>query len=96
WMPSVLGLPDAAFRRVAAASLRVDARARSSMWEDLQRGRPTEVGELQGEVVALAERHRLPAPVNRRLLELVRAAEGAAAPPAWSGPELLAALDAKP
>ncbi|MEU3496855.1 2-dehydropantoate 2-reductase [Kitasatospora cineracea] len=93
WMPSVLGLPDPVFRRVAAASLRVDSRARSSMWEDLQRGRPTEVDELQGEVVALAEHHRLPAPANRRLLELVRAAEEAPAPPAWSGPDLLAALD---
>ncbi|GLW56017.1 2-dehydropantoate 2-reductase [Kitasatospora phosalacinea] len=96
WMPSVLGLPDAVFRRVAAASLRVDARARSSMWEDLQRSRPTEIGELQGEVVALAERHGLPAPANRRLLDLVRAAEEAAAPPAWSGPALLAALDERP
>ncbi|MFE1320234.1 2-dehydropantoate 2-reductase [Kitasatospora phosalacinea] len=96
WMPSVLGLPDAVFRRVAAASLRVDARARSSMWEDLQRSRPTEIGELQGEVVALAERHGLPAPANRRLLDLVRAAEDAAAPPAWSGPALLAALDERP
>ncbi|WP_245194889.1 2-dehydropantoate 2-reductase [Kitasatospora phosalacinea] len=96
WMPSVLGLPDAVFRRVAAASLRVDARARSSMWEDLQRARPTEIGELQGEVVALAERHGLPAPANRRLLDLVRAAEAAAEPPAWSGPDLLAALDRRP
>ncbi|BAJ26119.1 MULTISPECIES: 2-dehydropantoate 2-reductase [Kitasatospora] len=93
WMPSVLGLPDPVFRRVAAASLRVDARARSSMWEDLQRARPTEVDELQGEVVALADRHRLPAPANRRLRELVHQAERAAVPPAWSGPDLLAALD---
>ncbi|QKW24671.1 2-dehydropantoate 2-reductase [Kitasatospora sp. NA04385] len=96
WMPSVLGLPDPVFRRVAAASLRVDARARSSMWEDLQRSRPTEIGELQGEVVALAERHGLPAPANRRLLDLVRAAESATEPPAWSGPALLAALDEQP
>ncbi|MFJ5234670.1 2-dehydropantoate 2-reductase [Kitasatospora sp. NPDC088391] len=93
WTPAVLGLPDGVFRRVAAASLRVDAQARSSMWEDLQRGRPTEVDELQGEVVALAERHGLPAPANRRLHALVRAAEAAQAPPRWSGPDLLAALD---
>ena len=93
WMPAVLGLPDVLFRRLAAASLRVDAQARSSMWEDLQRGRRTEIGELQGEVLALAERHGLSAPANRRLLELVRAAESAPVPPSWSGPELLAALD---
>ncbi|MFJ8442711.1 2-dehydropantoate 2-reductase [Kitasatospora griseola] len=93
WMPAVLRLPDMLFRRLAAASLRVDAQARSSMWEDLQRGRRTEVDELQGEVLALAERHALAAPANRRLLELVRAAESAPTPPSWSGPELLAALD---
>ncbi|MFJ1796411.1 2-dehydropantoate 2-reductase [Kitasatospora griseola] len=93
WMPAVLRLPDVLFRRLAAASLRVDAQARSSMWEDLQRGRRTEVDELQGEVLALAERHGLAAPANRRLLELVRAAESAPTPPSWSGPDLLAALD---
>ncbi|PJN23133.1 2-dehydropantoate 2-reductase [Kitasatospora sp. CB02891] len=93
WMPAVLRLPDLLFRQLAAASLRVDAQARSSMWEDLQRGRRTEVGELQGEVLALAARHGLAAPANRRLLELVRAAESAPSPPSWSGPELLAALD---
>ncbi|MGW4384728.1 2-dehydropantoate 2-reductase [Kitasatospora sp. NPDC004531] len=95
WMPAVLGLPDALFRRLAAASLRVDAQARSSMWEDLRRGRRTEIDSLQGEILALAERHDLPAPANRRLLALVRAAESAPAPPSWRGPELLAALDAQ-
>ncbi|WP_241844689.1 2-dehydropantoate 2-reductase N-terminal domain-containing protein [Kitasatospora sp. CB01950] len=95
WMPAVLRLPDALFRRLAAASLRVDAQARSSMWEDLQRGRRTEIDSLQGEILALAERHRLPAPANRRLLELVRAAESSPTPPSWSGPDLLAALDAQ-
>ncbi len=65
------------------------------MWEDLRRGRRTEVDSLQGEVLALAARHGLAAPANRRLLELVRAAESADAPPSWSGPDLLAALDAQ-
>ncbi|MEU3822253.1 2-dehydropantoate 2-reductase [Streptomyces sp. NPDC030392] len=90
WTPRLLRLPDAVFRRVAAASLRVDARARSSMWEDLERGRPTEIDSLQGEVVALASRHGLPAPVNARLVRLVREAE--AAPPGgarrWPAAEL--------
>ncbi|MFF2146356.1 2-dehydropantoate 2-reductase [Kitasatospora sp. NPDC058190] len=94
WTPRVLGLPDALFRRLAAASLRIDARARSSMWEDLQRGRPTEIDSLQGEVIALAGRHGLSAPANARLVALVREAEragpGGARP--WSGRELLAEL----
>lgn len=93
-MPQVLELSDEQFHELAGASLQIDATARSSMWEDLQRGRPTEIDSLQGEVVALAERHDLPAPANARLITLVREAEAAApgAAPAWTGPALLAEL----
>ncbi|MFG2333205.1 2-dehydropantoate 2-reductase [Streptomyces sp. NPDC048604] len=90
--PYVLSLPDALFRRVAAAALRIDAHARSSMWEDLQRGRPTEIDSLQGEIVTLAAAHGLPAPANTRLTALVREAESA--PRTWTGPDLLAELRA--
>ncbi|WP_443053026.1 2-dehydropantoate 2-reductase [Streptomyces sp. FXJ1.172] len=90
--PYVLGLPDALFRRVAAASLRIDAQARSSMWEDLQRGRPTEIDSLQGEIVALATAHGRSAPANARLVTLVHEVESA--PRTWTGPELYAELRA--
>ncbi|MQY10395.1 hypothetical protein SRB5_05030 [Streptomyces sp. RB5] len=90
--PYVLGLPDAIFRRVAAATLRVDAHARSSMWEDLQRGRATEIDTLQGEIVSLAAAHGLRAPANARLVELVHEAERS--PRQWTGPELYAELKA--
>ncbi|GAA1950422.1 2-dehydropantoate 2-reductase [Kitasatospora viridis] len=89
----VLLAPDAVFRRIAAANLRVDDRARSSMWEDLERGRPTEVDNLQGEVVALAAEFGLKAPVNARLAALVHEAERGPRR-RWSGPELLAELTA--
>ncbi|GGV44039.1 2-dehydropantoate 2-reductase [Kitasatospora herbaricolor] len=94
WTPAVLGLPDALFRRLAGASLRIDGQARSSMWEDLQRGRTTEIGSLQGEIVTLAGESGLAAPANARLVELVREAERAAPGTArrWSGPDLLAEL----
>jgi 2-dehydropantoate 2-reductase len=94
-MPRLLALPDGVFRRLAAAALQVDAEARSSTWEDLQRGRRTEIDSLQGEVVAMAARHGLAAPANARLIELVRAAEEAGpAARTWSGPELFAELTA--
>ncbi|MGW3075457.1 MULTISPECIES: 2-dehydropantoate 2-reductase [unclassified Kitasatospora] len=91
-MPQVLELSDAQFHELAGASLQIDATARSSMWEDLQRGRPTEIDSLQGEIVALAERHGLTAPANARLIALVREAEaaGPGAAPGWAGPALLA------
>ncbi|MGW1880158.1 2-dehydropantoate 2-reductase [Streptomyces sp. NPDC001975] len=90
--PYVLGLPDGLFRRLAGATLRIDAQARSSMWEDLQRGRPTEIDSLQGEIVALAGAHGRSAPANARLVALVRAAESE--PRTWPGPELYAELRA--
>ncbi|SEL93752.1 2-dehydropantoate 2-reductase [Streptacidiphilus jiangxiensis] len=89
--PLLLRLPDAVFTRAAKAMLAIDATARSSMWEDLQRGRRTEVDSLQGEIVTLATRHGLTAPANARLAELVHAAEQGGRR-SWSGPDLLAAL----
>jgi 2-dehydropantoate 2-reductase len=88
--PYLLGLPDAVFRRVAAATLRIDAHARSSMWEDLQRGRTTEIESLQGEIVALATAHGRDARANARLRALVHEAE--AEPRTWTGPRLYAEL----
>jgi 2-dehydropantoate 2-reductase len=97
-IPSLLRLPDAVFTRAAKAMLAIDATARSSMWEDLQRGRRTEVDSLQGEIVTLARRHGLDAPANARLAELVHEAERAPEGGfrAWPGPELLAALRTPP
>lgn len=91
-MPWVLGLPDGLFRRLAASTLRVDAQARSSMSDDLRQGRATEIGELQGEIVALAERHGVPAPANARMVELVREAEASESVRSWTGEELLGEL----
>lgn len=77
WMPKVLRLPTALVRLVTRAQMKVDPQARSSMWEDLSRGRPTEVDYLNGEIVGLAEQNATDAPINRRIVELVHAAEQA-------------------
>jgi 2-dehydropantoate 2-reductase len=55
--------------------MKVDPEARSSMWEDLTRGRPTEVDYLNGEIVRMAEKVGARAPINARIVELVKAAE---------------------
>ncbi|WBB60746.1 2-dehydropantoate 2-reductase [Streptomyces sp. WMMC500] len=95
-MPLVLRLPDWLFRRLAAATLRVDDQARSSMWDDLKRGRPTEIDTLQGEVAVLAGRHGMRTPANSRLMELVLQAESRRSGEMrrWSGADLLAELTA--
>ena len=75
WMPRVLELPDRIFAFAARRMLAIDPHARSSMWDDLEAPRPTEVDQLQGEVVALATRLGRSATVNAALVQLVRAAE---------------------
>jgi len=73
--PRILALPTPILRLVAAAQLKVDPEARSSMWEDLSRGRTTEVDDLNGEIVRLAESHQLDAPLNRRIVAIVHEVE---------------------
>ncbi|QKC74668.1 2-dehydropantoate 2-reductase [Mesorhizobium erdmanii] len=76
-LPKVLRLPDWLFKLLARRMLAIDPQARSSMWDDLQRGRPTEISELQGAVLGLAERTGTPAPLLKSVTALVRAAEAA-------------------
>ena len=88
--PTVLRLPDFLFRRLASKVLAVDPLARTSMWEDLEAGRPTEIDYLNGEVVRLARSLGRTAPVNERLVGLIHAAETDRR--SWSGPELVREL----
>ena len=73
WLPTILRLPDFWFKVVAARMLRIDPTARSSMWDDVQKGRTTEIDDLCGAVVRLAKQHGTVAPVNARLLTLLQA-----------------------
>ena len=90
-LPLLLRLPDFLFTRIAKAMLRIDPEARSSMWEDLQAGRRTEIDYLSGAVVKLAESLGRDAPLSRRVVQLMRRAE-AGEINAMPGPQLLAAL----
>jgi len=49
--------------------------ARNSMWQSLSRGRPTEIDYINGEIVNLAKKNNLKAPINTKLVELVKQAE---------------------
>ncbi|MER8581592.1 2-dehydropantoate 2-reductase [Mesorhizobium sp. M1423] len=74
-LPKVLRLPDGLFKFLARRMLAIDPAARSSMWDDLRRRRSTEIGELQGAVLRLAEKAGTPAPLLKHVTALVRAAE---------------------
>jgi len=79
-LPWVIGSPDWLFNNVFMKAWKIDAKARSSMADDLAAGRTTEVDYINGELVKLAKRIGANAPVNRKIVELIRKAEGGALP----------------
>jgi 2-dehydropantoate 2-reductase len=85
-LPLVIGAPDWLFNKLFMKAWKIDAKARSSMADDLAAGRRTEVDYINGELVALADRLGVAAPVNRRIVELVRCAEQGA--PEWTAAAL--------
>lgn len=75
FFPMLLALPTPILKVAMRAQLKVDPEARSSMWQDLSLGRLTEVDELNGEIVKLAQAHGGDAPINRRIVDLVHEVE---------------------
>jgi 2-dehydropantoate 2-reductase len=74
-IPHVLRLPTRLFRIVASSMIKIDPQARSSMWEDLERKRMTEIDYLNGEIVRLAQQHNIQVPCNETIVKLIREAE---------------------
>ena len=48
---------------------------KTSMLQDVEAGRKTEVEMFAGKVIELGERHHVPTPVNRRLFDSIRKIE---------------------
>ncbi|MEH2160627.1 MAG: 2-dehydropantoate 2-reductase [Nostoc sp.] len=74
-VPIVLHFPNFLFFRVASSMIKIDPQARSSMWEDVQRGRETEIDYLNGEIVTLAKKNGLSAPINDTIAVLIKEQE---------------------
>ncbi|GAA4754578.1 2-dehydropantoate 2-reductase [Sphingomonas daechungensis] len=74
-LPYVIGSPNWLFKNVFLRKWKIDEKARSSMNDDIVGGRKTEVDYINGELVALAERLGMDAPINRKVVELIRKAE---------------------
>jgi 2-dehydropantoate 2-reductase len=75
WTPSLLRLPDSLFGMLLGRTMKIDPQARSSMWEDLRRGRRTEIDYLQGVITEIADRRGLQVPLSRRIVALIKCAE---------------------
>ncbi|WP_078315637.1 2-dehydropantoate 2-reductase [Mycobacterium sp. D16Q16] len=86
-MPWVLRMPNSVFALLARQMVEIDPQARSSMLDDITRGRPTEIDYINGEVVKLAQKLGTKAPVNAALVSLVREASSSG-DKKWSGSEL--------
>lgn len=86
-LAAILKAPDFIFNYFFLRRQKIDARARSSMAEDFDANRKTEIDYLNGEVVALAKAQGLSAPYNSAVVELVKEAE-AGGKQNWSAKEL--------
>lgn len=74
-IPKLLSLPNPLFKLLSRKMLAIDPLARSSMQDDLIAGRPTEVDWINGEILKLAEQCGRQAPINARLIALIKQAE---------------------
>jgi 2-dehydropantoate 2-reductase len=90
-LPSILRWPDFLYQNIAMRQLKMDNKARGSMLEDLALARKTEIDDINGAVVRLAEKNGIPTPVNRKIIELIRTAESGDAT-RFSGKDLRAAV----
>ena len=70
-LPHLLKLPNLLFTRIANKMLRIDDSARSSMWDDIQHGRTTEVDDMCGAIARLARQVGTKAPCNEAICKLI-------------------------
>lgn len=75
WVPTILRLPTPLYARVAAQTITIDPEARTSMAYDLMAGRKTEIDQLQGVILARADRHQIATPVTAAVTRAIRLAE---------------------
>lgn len=77
---ALLRLPNMIVLRVARRLVKLDPNARSSTLQDLEIGKPTEIGDLNGAIAQLAASHGLRAPANQTITAIVRSLEGVQPP----------------
>lgn len=85
----LLRMPNVLVLRVAKSLVSIDPRAKSSTLQDLERGKPTEIDDLSGEIVRLAEQAAIAAPANEILVDAIHTLEHASPPlPYWTAEQL--------
>jgi 2-dehydropantoate 2-reductase len=74
-LPHVIASPDFLFNYLFLKIQKIDAKARSSMADDIRAGKTTEIDYLNGEVVRLGQKLGRKTPVNSAIVSLVKQAE---------------------
>lgn len=87
-MIKVLRLPNFIYKIIMNKIVKIDAAARSSMLDDLEMGRLSEIDYLQGEIVSLAKKTGQAAPYNEAVYHFVQKAFSVGASPKMSGTEI--------
>lgn len=87
-----LGLPNFLYKIIMQRIVKIDAKARSSMLDDLEAGRVSEIDYLQGEIVRHAKKAGRAAPFNSKILSLTQAAFAQKKSPRLTGTEILESL----
>lgn len=90
-----LRLPNLPYRLIMQLIVKIDAKARSSMLDDLDAGRVSEIDYLQGEIVARAAAVGTLAPHNRAIMDAVKMAFIARQSPNLSGGNILGLITEK-
>jgi 2-dehydropantoate 2-reductase len=86
---TTLKLPNWAYLFIMQMIVKIDAKARSSMLDDLESGRLSEIDFLQGEIVRQAQKLGLNAPKNEAILKVVKQAFKEEKSPKLSGKDIL-------
>ena len=94
-LPGFISMPNFVFNTIGLKLQKVDEKARSSMADDFAAGRPSEIDYLNAEIVTLAKQHGLTAPVNEKIVDLVKDAD-AGSTRRWSGADLFAEVFNRP
>lgn len=85
----MLRLPNGLYKFLMDKIVKIDAKARSSMLDDLERGRDSEIDYLQGEIVREGKSLNIDISGNENVLNAVQAAFQAGTSPKLSGTEIL-------
>jgi len=91
-MIKILRLPDFIYKIIMNRIVKIDASARSSMLDDLEMGRVSEIEYLQGAIVKLAEQTNQRAPYNKKILHLVNQAFLQGESPLYTGSDICSKL----